>query len=145
MNKLSKLYNDIKTFSDGHGMVNEFVFLKNDKDLRSRNFLFRSMCLMASDADISRDLNSPVYTVGFSLIVLDKTLMDDDFNQVSIIEENLFVIAQLQDYLLQIGYDVEFDEIDLMNNEIEGETVCAALCDFNVTLERKPYVLGIDI
>ncbi len=59
-------------------------------------------------------------------------------------EENLFVIGQLQDYLIQEGYDVDFGEVELVSAMGEEYNITSAMSDFSVVLARKPYIRGID-
>ena len=79
MNNLTKLYHKIKDFADGHNMVNEFFLANTEDDLNQREFNFRTLALLLLEANISRDLNSPVYTLDFGAIVIDKIGEDDDF------------------------------------------------------------------
>jgi len=144
MNNLTELYIKIKGFASDHNMVNEFLLAKNENDLRNREFDYRTLAILPLEANISRDLNSPVYTLDFAAIVLDKTIYEDEFNYISIVEENLFIIGQLQDFLIQEGYDVNFEEVDVMTMENDGYTVSSVLSEFQVVLARKPYTLGID-
>ncbi len=100
--------------------------------------------MIPSSSNLSRDLNSPVYTLSFSVLVLDKTIKDDSFASIQSIEENIFIIGQLQDKLMQLGRDVEFDEVELLNTPLEDYNVTTAFSDFDIVLSRKPYTRGID-
>lgn len=145
MNNLTELYIKIKDFANDHNMVNEFFLARSEDELRNREFNYRSICLMPLEANISRDLNSPVYTLDFAAIVLDKVVYEDEISTVLTIEENIFVIGQLQDHLAQEGYDVNFDSVDIMTMHDENYTVSSAICEFQVVLARKPYKLDIDL
>ena len=63
MDGLSSLYNKVKQFSSDHKMVNEFYFARNEEELRNREFNYRTIVLMPTEGNISRDLNSPIYTI----------------------------------------------------------------------------------
>ena len=141
MDGLSSLYNKVKEFASGHKMVNEFYFARNEQELRNKDFNYRTIVLMPTEGNISRDLNSPIYTIDFALIVLDKAIYDNDANAVNVIEENIFVIGQLQDYLIKEDYNVDFENIDIMTMNDENYTVSSAIADFSVQLARKPYVM----
>lgn len=145
MNNLTELYIKIKDFCESHNMINEFFLARSEDDLRSREFEYRTLCLLPLEANISRDLNSPVYTLDFAAMVLDKIVYENEMSTVTTIEENLFVIGQLQDYMAQEGYDVEFDSVDIMTMHDENYTVSSGVCEFQVTLARKPYKLDIDL
>lgn len=144
MNNLTELYIKIKDFASGHHMVNEFFLARSEDDLRNREFDYRTLSILPLEANISRDLNSPVYTLDFAAIILDKMIYEDELNTVSVIEENLFIIGQLQDHLIQEGYDVNFDNVDVLSMKEGDYTISSAVCEFQVVLARKPYKLDID-
>jgi hypothetical protein len=144
MNNLTELYGKIKSFADDHNMVNEFFVANTEEDLNNREFNFKTLALLLLEANISRDLNSPIYTLDFGAIVIDKIGEDDDLESIMSSEENLFVIGQLQDYLIQEGYDVDFGEVELVSAMGEEYNITSAMSDFSVVLARKPYIRGID-
>ena len=144
MNNLTELYIKIKDFASSHHMVNEFFLARSEDDLKNREFDYRTLSILPLEANISRDLNSPVYTLDFAAIVLDKMIYEDELNTVSVIEENLFIIGQLQDHLIQEGYDVNFDNVDVLSMKEGDYTISSAVCEFQVVLARKPYKLDID-
>jgi hypothetical protein len=125
-------------------MVNEFFVANTEEDLNNREFNFKTLALLLLEANISRDLNSPIYTLDFGAIVIDKIGEDDDLESIMSSEENLFVIGQLQDYLIQEGYDVDFGEVELVSAMGEEYNITSAMSDFSVVLARKPYIRGID-
>lgn len=145
MNKLTELYEEIKSFADTHNMVNEFFVANTEEDLNNREFNYRTLALMLIDANISRDLNSPIYTLGFMVVVIDKVKRDDDLQSIRSSEENLFVLGQLQDYLLQQGYSTVFGDVELVSVVGEDENMTSAMCDFSVELARNPYIKDIDL
>jgi len=144
MNNLTDLYNEIKSFANGHLMVNEFIFAASEDDLQQYDFNYRTLVLIPSSSNLSRDLNSPVYTLSFSVLILDRTIKDDSLASIQSVEENIFIIGQLQDKLMQLGRDVEFDEIELLNTPLEDYNVTTAFSDFDIVLSRKPYTRSID-
>ena len=144
MNNLTELYSKIKSFADDHNMVNEFFVANTEEDLNNREFNFKTLALLLLEANISRELNSPIYTLDFGAIVIDKIGEDDDLESIISSEENLFVIGQLQDYLIQEGYDVDFGEVELVSAMGEEYNITSAMSDFSVVLARKPYTRGID-
>lgn len=144
MNNLTELYAKIKSFADDHNMVNEFFVANTEDDLNNREFNFKTLALLLLEANISRDLNSPIYTLDFGAIVIDKIGENDDLESIMSSEENLFVIGQLQDYLIQEGYDVDFGEVELVSAMGEEYNITSAMSDFSVVLARKPYIRGID-
>lgn len=144
MNNLTELYEEIKSFADNHNMVNQFIMTASEDDLQQEEFDYRTLVMIPSASNLSRDLNSPVYTLSFTLVVIDRTLLNDSLASISSIEENIFIVGQLQDKLLQLGREVEFNEIELMSSSFEDYNITTAFCDFDVVLPRNPYIRGID-
>ena len=145
MNNLVRLYNYIKTFSDNHQMVNEFVMVGSEDEINQREFDYRTLIMMPLQANLSRDLNSPVYTLDFGIIVIDKTIINDDIAYISSTEENVNVIGQLQDYLMQEGLDVDFESVEITTGMAEDYNVTIAMSDFSVTLARSTYLKDINV
>lgn len=144
MNNLTELYEQIKSFADNHLMVNEFIMVASEEELQEYDFNYRTLVLIPSSSNLSRDLNSPVYTLSFVAVVLDKTINRDSVASIKSIEENIFIIGQLQDKLMQIDVDVSFDEVELMNTLLEDYNVTTAFADFSVVLPRSPYIKAIN-
>jgi hypothetical protein len=145
MNNFSSLYNVVKSFGELHNMINEVVLVNSEDELDNREFNYRSMVIMPLEANISRNLNSPVYDIGFGIIIIDKVLSENDEANIQSIEENIFVIGQFQDYLETEGYDAEFGSVDLSNTKMDDYNITTAITDFTFTVARKPYNRGIDI
>jgi len=145
MNNLVRLYNYIKTFSDNHQMVNEFVMVGSEDEINQREFDYRTLIMIPLEANLSRDLNSPVYTLDFGIIVIDKTIINDDIAYISSTEENVNVIGQLQDYLMQEGLDVDFESVEITTGMAEDYNVTIAMSDFSVTLARSTYLKDINV
>ena len=144
MNNLTELYEEIKSFAENHNMVNQFIMTASEDDLQQEEFNYRTLVMIPSSSNLSRDLNSPVYTLSFTLVVIDKILQDDSLASISSIEENIFIVGQLQDKLMQIGRDVNFNDIELISSSFEDYNITTAFCDFDVVLPRNPYIRGID-
>lgn len=144
MNNLTELYEEIKSFADNHNMVNQFIMVASEDDLQQYDFDYRTLVMIPSSSNLSRDLNSPVYTLSFTLVVLDRTLLDNSLSSMHSIEENIFVVGQLQDKLLQLDRDVVFGEVELMTSSLEDYNVTTCFCEFEVVLPRNPYIKGID-
>lgn len=145
MNSLTQLYGKIKTFAESHYMVNEFILVGSENDISNIELNYRSLIMMPLEANISRELNSPIYTLDFGIIVIDKYLTDEYSSQISSSEENINVIGQLQDFLLQEGNDVSFDSVELTNGIADDYNVSIAMADFSVNIARLPYTRDINL
>lgn len=139
-----ELYDVTKSFAEKHRMINEFGVLGSEDELASMDYEYRSMQLLVQKSNISRELNSPVYQLELSIIVMDKINPDDDRAMMHATEENIFVISQYQDYMLQLDADVSFEDIEVISVENEDETVCVGYCNFTVRFGRKPYTNEIN-
>jgi hypothetical protein len=145
MNNLTRLYKDIKTFADSHRMVNQFLLIGSEDDINKREFEYRTLLMMPLEANLSRELNSPIYTLDFEIILIDRIITDNDSSYISSTEENINVIGQLQDFLLQQQDDVEFNNIEITTGMAEDYNITIAMCDFTVNLARGSYTKDINI
>jgi hypothetical protein len=145
MNNLIKIYEAVKDFGDRHEMVNEVLLVKSEDELEGREFNYRTMVIVPLEANISREDNSPVYYIDLGVVMIDRVLKDDDGANINSIDENIFVIGQLQDHLEQTDYDVDFGSVSLNTESLEDYNITTALADFTFALSRKPYNRGINI
>lgn len=141
MKTLYDLYDKVKTFADNHPLVNEFVLVSSEEELESKEFEFRSLVLMPTRSNISRESNRPVYEVTFTLVIFDRVERTSPQSVVMSSEENIFITGQLQDFLLQeLGdSDVDFNEIDIINAGGSDYNITSTVCEFTVILPRSPY------
>jgi hypothetical protein len=144
MNNLTQLYQQIKGFAEDHLMINEFLLISSEDELSQRELNYRAMIMLPLEANLSRELSSPIYTLDFGIIVIDKTLIENELSYVQSTEENIFIMGQLQDYLSQQGEDVDFDDVELTSSVSDDYNITIAMTDFKVNLARKPYNRGID-
>jgi len=145
MNNLSDFYQLIKEFCADHNMINQFLFLGSEEDLQNREFNYRSVILIPSKSNVSRDLSRPIYTLSFDAAVLDKCMSSDELAFVKSTEENLFVVGQLQDYLIQQDENCYIEDVDVMNISSEDENITSAMFEVTVSFARNNYKKGIDI
>lgn len=144
MNNLYDTYNVIKEFAETHNMINEFVYARSEEELNHLEFNYRSLVVLPLEANITRQLNNPIYTLDFAVIVLDKTSRSSDYESVISIEENIFVIGQLQDYLIQQGMDVDFENIELYTAMGDDYNISSSTAEFSINIARTPYIKDID-
>lgn len=144
MNNLTQLYRQIKGFAEDHLMINEFILVSSEDELAQRELNYRAMIMLPLEANLSRELSNPIYTLDFGIIIIDKTLIEDELSYIQSTEENIFIMGQLQDYLTQQGEDVEFDDVELNSSVSEDYNITIAMTDFTVSLARRPYNRGID-
>jgi len=145
MNNLRGIYESIKDFGERHEMVNEVILVKSEDELQDQEFSYRTMVVMPLEANVSREQNTPVYYVDFGVVLLDKVPAENDEASINSVDENIFVIGQLQDHLQQEDYDVEFGAVDLGNESIDDYNITTAVADFTFTLSRKPYNRTINL
>ena len=144
MNNLYDTYKVIKEFAETHNMINEFVYVRSEQELQDLEFDYRSMVVMPLEANITRELNNPIYTLDFGVVVLDKVSKSSDYESIVSVEENIFIIGQLQDYLMQNDMDADFENIDLYTAVGDDYNVTSATADFSINIARKPYTRTID-
>jgi hypothetical protein len=140
MNNLLQFYDSTSAFAESHRMISEFGVLGSEEEIGSVEFDYRSMQLVVSSSNISRELNSPTLRLNFSLIVMDKTVASDSRARLLSTEENIFVIGQYQDYMLQLDNDVEFEDVEVVSiNDSDDYVITVAYCDFGVNFSRKGH------
>lgn len=144
MNNLSDFYQLVKDFCDSHNMINEFLFLGSEQELEDREFNYRTFVMIPSSSNISRDLSRPIYTLSFDCALLDKSIGDSEIALVKSTEENLFVVGQLQDYLIQQDENCYIDDVDVVNMISEDENITSAMFEVTMSFARKNYNVGID-
>jgi len=144
MNNLSDFYQLVKDFCENHNMINEFLFLGSEQELENREFNYRTFVMIPSNSNISRDLSRPVYTLSFDCALLDKSIGDSEIALVKSTEENLFVVGQLQDYLIQEDETCYIDDVDVVNMISEDENITSAMFELTMSFARKNYNAGID-
>lgn len=144
MNNLSDFYNLVKDFCDNHNMINEFMLLSSLNDIDNRVFNYRTFVVVPSRSNISRDLSRPVYSLSFECALLDRCQSSDELASIKSIEENLFVVGQLQDYLIQQNESCYFEDVDVEGYVSENENITGALFEFTIDFARKNYNADID-
>lgn len=144
MNNLTIIYNEIKGFAQDHNMINEFILVGSEDELSKIEFNYRAMVIMPLEVNLSRELNNPVYELDFAIVIIDRVRLDDSSAYITSTEENIFVMGQLQDFLMQNERDVSFEQVDLTTSSADDYNITVAMADFSIKLARKPYVRGID-
>lgn len=144
MNNLRDIYGKLKYFATEHQMVNEFIMVSSEGELENREFDYRTLVIVPSSSNISRDLNSPVYTLTFTAVILDQVSSHDPEMSIASMEENIFILGQLQDFMLQQNIDVDFDDVELTATAFEDHNITGVYSDFDVRLGRNPYNKGIN-
>lgn len=144
MNNLRDIYSKLKYFATEHQMVNQFLMVSSEGELENREFDYRTLVIVPSSSNISRDLNSPVYTLTFTAVILDQVSSHDPEMSITSMEENIFILGQLQDFMLQQNIDVDFDDVELTATAFEDHNITGVYSDFDVRLGRSPYIKGIN-
>ena len=145
MNDLTTIYELFKQFGEDHKMVNEFKLLNSLEDLENIEINHRGMFISLDNANISRENGSPVYDVDFSIVVVDKVVTGNSLSLINSNQENLFVIGQLQDFLItNLSGEQNFQEVNLQGFSAEDYNITAAVCSATFLIGRKSSLMGID-
>lgn len=138
MNNLRNLHDTLRDFAERHEMINESILVKSEEEIESYEFNYRTMIVMPLEANISRENNSPTYYIDFGVVLLDKVPAENDEAYINSVDENIFIMGQLQDHLGQSDFDVEFGNVDLNVDRMSDHNITSAIADFSFTLARKP-------
>jgi hypothetical protein len=125
-------------------MINEFFLLGSSEDLDAREFDYRTFVMIPSASNISRDFANPVYSLTFDCVVIDKCVSQDDLASIISTEENLFVVGQIQDWLIQQDENCYIDEVEVQNYISEESNITTAFFQLTVLFARKNYKVAID-
>lgn len=144
MNNLSEFYGVVKDFCSNHNMINQFMLLGSERDLEGTEFNYRTFVMIPSRSNISRDLARPLYTLTFDCVILDKCKGEDELSSIQSTEENLFVVGQLQDFLIQQDENCYVEDVDVENYVTEDSNVTSVYFELTMSFARKNYNAGID-
>lgn len=144
MTNLTSFYNLIKDFCNDHRMINEFIMLGSADDLDGREFDYRTFIMIPSNSNISRELSRPIYTLTFDCMILDRCINEDELSAIQSIEENIFVVGQMQDFLTQENENCYIDNVDVSNMTSEDDNITSAFFDLTVAFSRKNYNVSIN-
>lgn len=135
MTTLFDFYKELRGFAEGHRMVEFFKVVGAIEEISNLNVDHRSMMISVDSTDISHQNN--MMAVTFSLFVIDKCISDDEDSLIISIQENLFVIGQVQDFILNLDNEVEFEEIVVAQAPERDYTSTAAVCSFTVLFDKN--------
>lgn len=142
MKDLSKIMQDIKGFAESHRMVEDYKFIESVDILDRMQLKYRTLATLISGVRMSRTDGNPIYETDILVFMFDKAIAGEDDSVISSMQENLFVLSQLQDFLQQEGeYDFELSGVDqqpLISNENEHITGLSAT--LTIIADRSIYI-----
>ena len=122
-NYITTFTTDIDKFGVQHPMLKGVEWIRSETDLDNMVFDKKTIVFMIDSANINNEDGSPVYEVRFITAVIDKGMTERRASSW-VVEESLFVISQLQDYVQNIGWSVIFGEVDIQTDfDNSGELV----------------------
>ena len=135
MTTLFDFYKHLRGFAEGHKMIEAFKVVGSIEEVDTINVSARSLFVSVESSNISHRQNT--HKVTFSLFVVDKCLADDQDSLVISMQENLFVIGQVQDFILSLDNDVEFEEVSIAQAPTDEYNLTAAVCTFEVDFDKN--------
>ena len=135
MTTLFDFYKQLRGFVEGHRMINKFKVIGSIEEVDTMNVDARSLFISVESSNISHRNNTN--TVTFAVFVVDKCLSDDQDSLVISTQENIFVVGQLQDFILSIDNDVEFEEVNIAQAPSDEYNLTAAVCTFSVDFNKN--------
>jgi hypothetical protein len=125
-NYISTFSKDLKNFADSHTMVDDIKFIRGEKELNNMVFDRKTMLVSMLSANLDNEDSRPVYDVEYVIAIIDKS-PNGLYGSSATVEENLFVVSQLQDYLQQEGWSVVFGDVDIQADWDESGDLVAVL------------------
>lgn len=143
MTNLSGFYDVVKGFAANHDMINQFLFVGSEEEIEAVEFDYRTFIMIPSSSNISRELSRPIYTLSFDCIIIDKYPYHQEEAMMKIIEENMFVAGQFQDFLFSQDDEIEIGQLDI--ESIGGDTynVSSVMFTVDVSFARNPHIKDI--
>lgn len=141
MTELRNVIDEILKFGDEHRMINEVLIVADEDEYASLTFKYRSLLLVVDGARIPRDSAEPIYEVDLNLLMIDKTITGDKVAYIDSVQENLFIMGQLQDYIQQSlpQYDFEMANIDLTPIASYEHNITGAESVLTIRIDRDSY------
>ena len=122
-NYITTFTTDIDKFGSQHSMLDGVEWIRSEADLDNMVFDKKTIVFMIDSANINNEDGSPLYEVRFITAVIDKGMTERRASSF-VVEESLFVISQLQEWLQNIGWSVIFGEVDIQTDfDNSGELV----------------------
>jgi len=122
-NYISTFSKDLKNFADEHRMLDAVKFIGGEAELDNMVFDSKTLLVSMLSANLDNEDGRPVYDVEYVIAIIDKS-PNGLYGNSSTVEENLFVMSQLQDYLQQEGWSVVFGDVDIQGNwDASGDLV----------------------
>jgi len=134
-NYISTFSKNLAAFADSHLMVDDIRFVDTEAELDNMVFDRKTMLVMIQSADLDNENGNPVYDVEYVIAVVDKAA-NGTYGKSSNIEESLFVISQLQDYLQSEGWQVIFGTIDIQSDWDKSGELTALLATVTAQFGR---------
>ncbi len=133
MDTLFDFYKGIADFAQRHRMINNFKVITSPRDISTLNFDNRTLFLSIEQSGINHKSNVLRYSV--YAYVVDKCIADNDDSLILTIQENVFVLSQLQDFILE-SHDVDFEDIKIAQAPNTDYTQSAAFCMFTIDMDK---------
>lgn len=142
MNTLFDFYKGLADFASRHRMINNFKVISTPRDISTLNFDNRSLFVSIESSGINYKNNTLQYSM--YAYVIDKCIPNDDESLILTIQENIFVLSQLQDFILE-SHDVDFDDIKVAQALNTDYTQSAAFCMFTIDMDKMVTCGNIDL
>lgn len=144
MNDFSNVVKLVMKFGVEHSMIEEVVFLSTPERVADHSFKETGLYIVPDTADITRREGSPIYTLRFLVGVVQKFSTRDIETELNAHSTALFVLGELNDYLLQnlpssSDADISNAAFDGLANSNDGGSVCFLDGSLEIELPRAPY------
>lgn len=106
MNQLTDFLTAMRNFFNRHNMVDSYHEISVAEQLEDLGGQFRR----AVSFPISFELESDMIAITYGIIIQDKVRGGDMLAYAKSNEQNIFVLSQLQDYMISIDEDIEFTQ-----------------------------------
>lgn len=137
MQKNAELVRAMMDFAEAHNMIGKAQWIRGESDLENFVFDEKTIIFLTDSANISRQDGRPIYTMSYIVAVVDKGASSGELGMNSAVEENLFVLGQLQDYLGQQGFDVDIEDVDVQTDFDDSGDLVVVSTNMTANLSRN--------
>jgi hypothetical protein len=117
MNDISDLVRKIEAFCQGSKLINTYHQVSSMEEIDGLSTDFRRLCLMPMSFSISED----TYHAYFAIIISDRVPKDDFFAKTASMEEGIYLLSAMSDYLDSVNADFDFFNGQVVS-EVSGDS-----------------------
>jgi len=137
MNDITNLLTAMRNFFGRHRMVESYFEVSVVEELPELGGDFRRV----STFPLRFELNDDVYTITYGIVIQDKVRGGDMLSYAKSVEQSIFVLSQLQDYMTSIDEEVEVTQGELFGvfSPTQSENIPTIIAEITASFMKPVY------